>query len=81
MMSMDSLGDLLKGRTPQEPPEVAAAKRYIFEHFATGSSVTLQPNALVITVASASLASTLRMQLPKLQAACGTDKQIIFRIG
>jgi len=78
---MDSLGDLLKGRVPQEPPEVIAAKRYIADHFQAASSVTLQSNALVITVASASLAGTLRMQMPKLQAACKTDKRLIFRIG
>ncbi len=78
---MDSLNDLLKGRAPQEPPEVIAAKRYVFEQFGAPSSVTLQSNALVITVSSASLANALRMQTPKIQAACGTDKRIIFRIG
>ena len=81
-MSMESLSDLLKSRgAPQEPAEVTAAKRYIFEHFAAPSSVTLQPNALVITVASAGLANTLRLQTPKIQAACATDKRLVFRIG
>ena len=78
---MDSLQDLLKGRAPEEPPEVAAAKRYIFEQFAAASSVRLQDNALIITVASASLANTLRLRTVQLQAACGTDKRLVFRIG
>ena len=73
--------DLLKDRTPEEPPEIAAAKRYIFEQFGVPSSIRLQNDALIITVSSAALANTLRLRTVQLQAACHTDKRLVFRIG
>lgn len=78
---MDSLHDLLSQYSPKEPEEVLAIKRYIAAEFGTESSVGIQGNALVITVASASLANTLRLRLPALQAIANTDKRLVFRIG
>ena len=78
---MDSLKDLLSKRTPQEPDEVVAVKRYIAEEFGAESSVGIQGNALVITVQSASLANTLRLRLPAIQQIANTDKRLVFRIG
>jgi hypothetical protein len=78
---MDSLKDLLGARGPKEPDEVAAIKRYISDEFGMTSTVGIQGNALIITVQSASLASTLRMRLPVIQNIVGTDKRLVFRIG
>ena len=78
---MKSLGDLLGGRLPQEPEEVAAIKHYISQHFQSAASVGLQNDTITITVASASLANMLRLHRPKLQAAAGTTKRLVFRIG
>ncbi len=78
---MDSLSDLLGGYKAQEPEEIAALKRYIFKEFGSPASVGVQGEALVVTVASASLANALRLRLPALQAAAGTTKKLIFRIG
>ena len=78
---MDSLQDLLAKRMPQEPEEITAVKQYIEREFGMPSSVGLQGEALVITVSSASLANALRLRLPALQAAAGTSKRLIFRIG
>jgi hypothetical protein len=78
---MDSLQDLLGKYGPKEPDEVLAIKRYIADEFGATSSVAIQGKALVITVASGALATTLRLRLPALQAAAGTDKRLVFRIG
>jgi hypothetical protein len=77
---MDEIGDLLSYRTPQEPPEIAAIKRYVDEHFQIPVQVGIQNEAIVITVASASLANTLRLRLPQLQLAAKTTRKLIFRI-
>ena len=78
---MESIGDLLSGRTPREPEEFLAIKRFIADEFNVGSSVGLQGEALVITVQSASLANALRFRVVALQKAANTTKRIIFRIG
>lgn len=77
---MDQIGDLLAARTPQEPPEVSAIKQYIDEQFQAAAQVGIQNEAIVISVRSASLANTLRLRLPKLQAAAQTDRKLILRI-
>lgn len=78
---MDSLEDLLSKYSPKEPAEVVALKRYIDETFHAASSIGMRGEAIVITVASAALANTLRFHTTQLQAAAQTDKRIIFRIG
>jgi hypothetical protein len=78
---MEDLRDLLAKRMPKEPHEIAAIKSYIQEELNSPSKVSLQGEAIVITVASASLANTLRFHTTKLKAAAGTQRQLIFRIG
>jgi hypothetical protein len=77
---MNQIGDLLAARSPQEPPEVRAIKRYIDEQFHAPAQITIQNDALVISVKSASLANTLRLRLPKLQEVAQTDRKLILRI-
>lgn len=78
---MDSLQDIMSRAMPQEPVEVRAIKQYIDERFHAPASVGVRDNTITITVSSAALANTLRMQLPRLQAAAGTTKRLVFRIG
>lgn len=79
---MESIGELLGRYSPQGPDEMLAIKRYIAEEFKAPASVGLHgENALVITVASASLANTLRLRTLTIQQAVGTKKRLIFRIG
>lgn len=78
---MESIGDLL-GRFPRaEPDEVGAIKDYIAKEFNAPASVTVQPNALIISVQSASLANTLRLRIPILQKVANTSKRLVLRIG
>jgi len=78
---MERIGDLLKRYNPQGPDDVLAVKRYIANEFNVQASVGVQGDALVVTVASASLANTLRLRTPVIQEAAGTTKRLIFRIG
>lgn len=78
---MERLSDLLGNYPSQPPDEVSALKRYIAEQFKARASVTAQTQTLVITVASASLANTLRLRATELQKIAGTSKRLVFRIG
>jgi hypothetical protein len=79
---MDSLQDLLGKYSRKEPPEIAAVKEYIREHFNVESGVSLQGDrAIIITVHSASLANTLRYHLVRIQTAAHTSKRLVLRIG
>ena len=75
-----SLFDILSRKDFSEPPEIAAIKQYIAEHFQEDSDVTVREREIIISVPSASLASTLRFHARKLQAAAGTTKRLVFRI-
>lgn len=76
-----SLSDILANRDFDEPPEIRAIKAYVRRHYESEVSVTLQPHAILVSARSAALIGSLRMNLPKLQAAVATDKRIVFRIG
>lgn len=80
-LGMDSLGDLMAKREAPEQPELLAIKRYVDEHFHTPIRAAVNGNTIVVTVPSAALANTLRLQVTKIQAACLIEKRLIFRIG
>lgn len=78
---MDSLNDILLQKDFEEPPEAAAIKQFVQEKFHESVGVAVQPNAILITGSSAALMGSLRLETPRLQAAAGTSKRLIFRIG
>lgn len=77
---MDSLYDLLAGKNFDEPKEITAIKDYVRTKYNSEASVSVRENDLLVVVKSASLASRLRFDMPKIKAAAGTDKRIILRI-
>jgi aromatic ring-opening dioxygenase LigB subunit len=77
----ESLGDLLRKRDFDEPPEVKAIKEYVRRYYDAEVKVTVQPHAIVVMARSAALIGSLRMNLPKLQKAADTEKRIMLRIG
>lgn len=77
----DTLQDILANRDFDMPPEVRAIKEYVRRYYDVEVKVTVQPHAIVVAARSAALIGTLRMNLPKLQEAAGTDKRIMLRIG
>ena len=78
---MDNLRDLLAGRERQEPPEMAAIKRYVAEKFDERVGVTVREREIIIACPSAALAGTLRLKMLELQALVGSDKRLVFRVG
>ena len=76
----DSLLDILGRKDFSEPPEIAAIKSYIDEHFQASAEVLLRDYDIIITVPSAALAGALRFHVRKLQAAAQTNKRLVLRI-
>ncbi len=78
---MDGLGDILKHKDFDEPQEIRAIKEYVRRHYDAEVRVAMQPHTILVSARSAGLIGSLRMNLPKLQAAAATEKRILFRIG
>ena len=76
----DSLFDILQRKDFSEPPEIAAIKSYIAQHFQADAEVIPRDFDIIITVASSSLAGVLRFHVRKLQAAANTKKHLVLRI-
>lgn len=77
---MDSLGDLIAKREKPQAPELLAVTRYIDEQFHAPARAAIKGDAIVISVQSAALANTLRLEASKMKAACRLEKRLIFRI-
>lgn len=78
---MENLGDLLGKRMPKEPDEIRLVKQYVQNEFQAACAVAIKGETLVITVRSAALANMLRLRTVQLQAASGSDKRLVLRIG
>ena len=76
----DSLFDILARKDFSEPPELAAIKGYIYDHFQVDSEVTIHEFEIIIVVPSASLAGVLRFHARKMQTAAQTKKRLVIRI-
>lgn len=76
-----SLADILRNKDYDEPPEVAAIKKYVKEHFEEDVAVTLREREIIITTPSAALAGTLRMHQYQMQKAADTTRRLVLRIG
>lgn len=76
----DSLFDILAHKDFSEPPELAAIKGYIHDHFQADAEVVSHEFDIVIIVTSASLAGVLRFHVRKLQTAAQTKKRLVIRI-
>ncbi len=80
-MSMtNSLGDILRDYDLDEPLELKRVKAYVREKFHIVPVVGFQNDQIVVSVPSAALAGTLRMQVYQIQAAAETKKRITIRI-
>lgn len=77
---MDAIGDILQKYKLEEPGDIARIRKYIQDHFDTSSVISIQGDALIISVSSASLAGTLRLRTVELLSLCKDTKQLRFRI-
>jgi hypothetical protein len=78
---MDDIRDILQRREFDEPAEMRAIKEYVRRYYNAEVHVTMQPHSIVVAARSAALIGSLRLNLPKLQAAAGTETRIMLRIG
>ncbi len=78
---MDSVNDILADYNFVEPPEVAAIKKFASTKFASNVSVRLAGEQIIVSCASAALASSLRSNLSELEKAAKTSKKLVIRIG
>lgn len=76
----DQIGSIL-GDKWETPPEIKAIKDYVRNKFKSNVGVTIQPNQIVISAASAALAGTLRLHIRELQNVTKTDMRLVIRIG
>lgn len=78
---MDSLHSILSNKDFDEPPEMAAIKKYVLDEFRINVAVLVREKDIVVTVPSAALAGTLRLRGPEIKRRCQLDKRLTFRIG
>jgi hypothetical protein len=78
---MDSLFKILQRKDFDEPPEIAAIKKYVQDEFKTDVGVQVRDKDIVIMVPNAALAGTLRLRGPEIKRRCQLDKRLTFRIG
>lgn len=78
---MDSLSNILHSKDFDQPPEMAAIKKYVREEFKTDVGVQVRDRDIVVQVPSAALANTLRLRSPDIKKRCRLTKRLTFRIG
>lgn len=78
---MDSLFSILSNKDFDEPPEVAAVKKFVRNNLDSEVTVQLREKDLIIVCSSGSQANALRLRVPELKRRCQIDKRIVIRIG
>ncbi|HVX24489.1 MAG TPA: hypothetical protein VG992_04080 [Candidatus Saccharimonadales bacterium] len=78
---MDALNQILRDKNFDEPPEMAAIKKYVQDEFETAVGVLIRERDIVIIVPNAGLANTLRLRSPDIKRRCQLTKRLTFRIG
>lgn len=81
MDKMDSLSDILHRKSFDEPPEMAAIKKYVQDEFKLDVGVQVRDRDIVVMVPNAALANTLRLRGPDIKRRCQLTKRLTFRIG
>lgn len=77
---MDLIKNVLNDTRFTKPDEIGAIKSYVRGRYKVDVEVLVRPKDLVIITGSAGLANSLRLELPQLQEAAGTDKKLVLRI-
>ncbi|HUY85074.1 MAG TPA: hypothetical protein VMU97_01005 [Candidatus Dormibacteraeota bacterium] len=77
---MDALSDILHKKDFDEPPEMAAIKKYVKDEFKLDVGVQVRERDIVVIVPNAALANTLRLRGPDIKRRCQLTKRLTFRI-
>ena len=75
------MSDILHRKSFDEPPEMAAIKKYVEEEFKIKVGVQVRERDIVVNVPNAALANTLRLRGPEIKRRCQLTKRLTFRIG
>lgn len=78
---MDSLSSILHGKDFDEPPEMAAIKKFVRDEFEVDVGVQVRERDIVVIVPNSALANTLRLRGPDIKRRCQLTKRLTFRIG
>lgn len=78
---MDNLADLLSKVHKEEPPRVAALKKYVHDTHGKDIQVRVSKTHYLITVPGAALAHTLRIETAQIMHQCQLDKRLVIHIG
>jgi hypothetical protein len=78
---MDSLADILGGKSFEQSDEVQAVRDYVRQNYKSEAVVKLQRGALILSVPSPGLAATLQLEREKISQKCKLTKKLIIRIG
>jgi hypothetical protein len=78
---MQSIKDILAGRPNSSEPadEMQTVKDYIARQYGKTCAVRLDRGALIVSVPSSALASTLRLDQQKIIKACKLKKRLVIR--
>ena len=68
------------GKDFDEPPEVSAIKKYVYDTFKKTVSVKVGDKDIAIITGSASLSNALRLKSPEIKRRCQIEKRLTFRI-
>ena len=78
---MDSIADLMKSKAPPEPPQFKALRDYVQKYHNESVKISVSHMGYNMTVSNGMLASTLQMEMPRIQFECNLDKKLFIRIG
>jgi len=73
---MDKISDLLARKNLSEPPEIKIIKDFILSKYDEDINVQVETNKIIIFANNSALASSIRMNIPEIQRACGNNKRI-----
>ncbi len=76
---MDSVGDILGKKNFTPPDEMQAVRDYVKRRYKSPCWLTLQKDALVITVRGSALAATIQLEQNQLIETCKLTRRLVIR--
>lgn len=80
-IDMDSMQNILKNKSPSEPPQVTALKKYAKENHNVEIAVRVSKSHYLITVPGAGIAQKLRIETAQIVSYCNLEKRLVIHIG
>ena len=79
---MQSIRDVMASKKPQqEPPQVAALKKYAHDVYQVKIRVLVRPTHYLISVPTGGIAHKFRVETSHITDVCKLDKKLVIHIG